>query len=65
MKTFKQFMEDLNNQSKTPKMYGMQSGSYESFIRDQGQKAKENMLFKKMTGFKIDLAKRKTNSGIA
>jgi hypothetical protein len=65
MKTFKQFMEDLNNQSKTPKMYGKQSGSYDSFIRDQGQKAKENMLFKKMTGFKIDLAKRKTNSGIA
>ena len=65
MKTFKQFMEDLNNQSKTPKMYGKQSGSYDSFIRDQGQKAKENMLFKKMTGVKIDLAKRKTNSGVA
>ena len=64
MITFKQFLENL---SKTPKMYGKQSGSYDSFIRDQGQKAKENMLFKKMTGFKLplDLVKRKTNSNIA
>ena len=44
MKTFKQFMEDLNNQSKTPKMYGKQSGSYDSFIRDQGQKAKKYLF---------------------
>ncbi len=64
MITFKQFMENL---SKTPKMYGKQSGSYDSFIRDQGQKAKENMLFKKMTGFKLplDLVKKKTNSNVA
>ena len=59
MKTFKQFMENL---SKTPKMYGKQSGSYDSFIRDQDQKTKENTLFKKMTGFKLplDLVKNKT-----
>ena len=44
MITFKQFLENL---SKTPKMYGKQSGWYDSFIRDQGQKEKENMLFKK------------------
>ena len=31
MKTFKQFMEDLNNQSKTPKMYGKQTGKYDDF----------------------------------
>jgi len=63
MITFKQFMENL---SKTPKMYGKQSGSYDSFIRDLGQKQKENMLFKKMTGFKLplDLVKRKTNSNV-
>ena len=64
MITFKQFMENL---SKTPKMYGKQSGSYDSFIRDLGQKQKENMLFKKMTGFKLplDLVKKKTNSNVA
>tara|TARA_B100000424_G_scaffold133613_1_gene101293 strand:+ start:285 stop:479 length:195 start_codon:yes stop_codon:yes gene_type:complete len=64
MITFKQFMENL---SKTPKMYGKQSGSYDSFIRDQGQKARENMLFKKMTGFKLplDLVKKKSNSKVA
>ena len=64
MITFKQFLENL---SRTPKMYGKQSGSYDSFIRDQGQKSKENMLFKKMTGFKLplDLVKRKTNSNVA
>ena len=64
MITFKQFLENL---SKTPKMYGKQTGSYDSFIRDQGQKSKENMLFKKMTGFKLplDLVKRKTNSNVA
>ena len=64
MITFKQFMENL---SKTPKMYGKQSGSYDSFIRDQGQKARENMLFKKMTGFQLplDLVKKKTNSKVA
>ncbi len=63
MITFKQFMENL---SKTPKMYGKQSGNYDSFIRDLGQKQKENMLFKKMTGFKLplDLVKRKTNSNV-
>jgi len=64
MITFKQFLENL---SKTPKMYGKQSGRYDSFIRDQGQKAKENMLFKKMTGFQLplDLVKKKTNSNVA
>ncbi len=64
MITFKQFLENL---SKTPKMYGKQTGSYDSFIRDQGQKSKENMLFKKMTGFKLplDLVKKKTNSNVA
>lgn len=64
MITFKQFMENL---SKTPKMYGKQSGSYDSFIRDQGQKARENMLFKKMTGFQLplDLVKKKSNSKVA
>ena len=63
MITFKQFMENL---SKTPKMYGKQSGSYDSFIRDQGQKARENMLFKKMTGFQLplDLVKKKSNRPI-
>lgn len=67
MKTFKQFMEDLNNQSKTPKMYGKQTGKYDDFIRDQGQKRKENMLFKKMTGFKLplDLVKKNTNNRVA
>ena len=52
----------MENLSKTPKMYGKQSGSYDSFIRDQDQKTKENMLFKKMTGFKLplDLVKYKT-----
>ena len=64
MITFKQFLENL---SKTPKMYGKQSGWYDSFIRDQGQKARENNLFKKMTGFKLplDLVKKKTNSNVA
>ena len=64
MITFKQFMENL---SKTPKMYGKQTGSYDQFIRDLGQKQKENMLFKKMTGFKLplDLVKKKTNSNVA
>ena len=62
MITFKQFLENL---SKTPKMYGKQTGWYDSFIRDQGQKSKENMLFKKMTGFQLPLAKRKTNSNVA
>ena len=62
MITFKQFLENL---SKTPKMYGKQTGSYDSFIRDAGQKAKENMLFKKMTGFQLPLAKKKTNSNVA
>jgi len=62
MKTFKQFMEDLNNQSKTPKMYGKQSGSYDSFIRDAGQKAKEIDIFKKMTGFQLPLAKKPTKN---
>ncbi len=59
MKTFKQFMENL---SKTPKMYGKQTGNFDDFIRDLGQKSKENMLFKKMTGFKLplDLVKNKT-----
>ena len=58
MKTFKQFMENL---SKTPKMYGKQPGWYDSFIRDQSQKARENMIFKKMTGFQLplDLVKNK------
>ncbi len=52
----------MENLSKTPKMYGKQSGSYDSFIRDQDQKTKENTLFKKMTGFKLplDLVKNKT-----
>ena len=62
MITFKQFLENL---SKTPKMYGKQTGSYDSFIRDAGQKAKENMLFKKMTGFQLPLVKKKTNSNVA
>ena len=62
MITFRQFLENL---SKTPKMYGKQTGSYDSFIRDAGQKAKENMLFKKMTGFQLPLAKKKTNSNVA
>ena len=63
MITFKQFLENL---SKTPKMYGKQTGKFDQFIRDQGQKNKENMLFKKMTGFKLplDLVKRKTNSNV-
>ena len=63
MITFRQFMENL---SKTPKMYAKQTGWYDSFIRDQGQKAKENMLFKKMTGFKLplELVKKKTNSKV-
>ena len=63
MITFIQFMVNL---SKTPKMYGKQSGSYDSFIRDQGQKARENMLFKKMTGFQLplDLVKKKSNSKV-
>ena len=55
MITFKQFLENL---SKTPKMYGKQSGRFDDFVRDQTQKSKENMLFKKMTGFKIDLARK-------
>ena len=64
MITFKQFLENL---SKTPKMYGKQTGDYDQFIRDLGQKQKENMLFKKMTGFKLplDLVKKKTNSNVA
>ena len=62
MITFRQFLENL---SKTPKMYGKQTGSFDSFIRDAGQKAKENMLFKKMTGFQLPLAKKKTNSNVA
>ncbi len=64
MITFKQFLENL---SKTPKMYGKQTGSYDQFIRDLGQKQKENMLFKKMTGFglPLDLVKKKTNSNVA
>jgi len=64
MITFKQFLENL---SKTPKMYGKQTGNYDQFIRDLGQKQKENMLFKKMTGFKLplDLVKKKTNSNVA
>ena len=64
MITFKQFLENL---SKTPKMYGKQTGNFDDFIRDQGQKSKENMLFKKMTGFKLplDLVKKKTNSNVA
>ena len=64
MITFKQFLENL---SKTPKMYGKQSGWYDSFIRDKSQKARENDLFKKMTGFKLplDLVKKKTNSNVA
>tara|TARA_B100000927_G_scaffold299_1_gene346 strand:+ start:144 stop:335 length:192 start_codon:yes stop_codon:yes gene_type:complete len=60
MITFKQFLENL---SKTPKMYGKQTGGYDQFIRDQGQKNKENMLFKKMTGFKLPLAKKVTTNG--
>jgi hypothetical protein len=57
----------MENLSKTPKMYGKQTGSYDQFIRDLGQKQKENMLFKKMTGFKLplDLVKKKTNSNVA
>ena len=64
MKTFKQFMENL---SKTPKMYGKQTGWYDDFIRTKEQKQKENNLFKKMTGFKLplDLVKKKTNSNVA
>tara|TARA_Y100000114_G_scaffold135260_1_gene136002 strand:+ start:348 stop:542 length:195 start_codon:yes stop_codon:yes gene_type:complete len=64
MITFKQFLENL---SKTPKMYGKQTGNFDDFIRDQGQKAKENMLFKKMTGFQLplDLVKKKKNSNVA
>ena len=51
----------MENLSKTPKMYGKQSGGYDSFIRDQSQKARENMIFKKMTGFQLplDLVKNK------
>tara|TARA_B100001057_G_scaffold467680_1_gene526058 strand:- start:1229 stop:1429 length:201 start_codon:yes stop_codon:yes gene_type:complete len=66
MKTFKQFMEELN-QSKTPKMYGKQTGKYDDFVRDQDQKAKENSLFKRMTGFKLplDLVKKNTNNRVA
>ena len=60
MITFKQFLE---NASKTPKMYGQQTGKFDQFIRDQGQKSKENMLFKKMTGFKLPLAKKATTNG--
>jgi len=60
MITFKQFLENL---SKTPKMYGKQTGKFDQFIRDQGQKNKENMLFKKMTGFQLPLAKRLSNNG--
>jgi hypothetical protein len=64
MITFKQFLENL---SKTPKMYGKQTGNYDQFIRDLGQKSKENMLFKKMTGFglPLDLVKKKTNRNVA
>tara|TARA_B100000945_G_scaffold3206_1_gene2708 strand:+ start:321 stop:509 length:189 start_codon:yes stop_codon:yes gene_type:complete len=62
MITFKQFRENL---SKTPKMYGKQTGWYDDFIRTKEQKSKENMLFKKMTGFQLPLAKRKTNSNVA
>tara|TARA_Y100000768_G_scaffold341639_1_gene286222 strand:- start:569 stop:760 length:192 start_codon:yes stop_codon:yes gene_type:complete len=60
MITFKQFLENL---SKTPKMYGKQTGKFDQFIRDQGQKNKENMLFKKMTGFQLPLAKKATTNG--
>ena len=62
MITFKQFLENL---SKTPKMYGKQTGIFDDFIRDQRQKSKENMLFKKMTGFQLPLAKKKTNNTVA
>jgi len=67
MITFKQFLEKLdpNKIGSTAKMYGKQTGAYNDFIRDQGQKNKEMNLFRKMTGFPVDLAKRKTNSGIA
>ena len=60
MITFKQFLENL---SKTPKMYGKQTGKFDQFIRDQGQKNKENMIFKKMTGFQLPLAKKATTNG--
>ena len=60
MITFKQFLENL---SKTPKMYGKQTGGYDQFIRTKDQKSKENMIFKKMTGFQLPLAKRISNNG--
>ena len=45
MKTFKQFLENL---SKTPKMYGKQSGRFDDFVRDQTQKSKENSKKRKL-----------------
>tara|TARA_B100001057_G_scaffold27241_1_gene25026 strand:+ start:86 stop:292 length:207 start_codon:yes stop_codon:yes gene_type:complete len=64
MKTFKQFLENLdpNKIGSAAKMYGKQTGAYNDFIRDQGQKAKENDIFKKMTGFKLPLAKKPTTN---
>ena len=64
MKTFKQFLENLDplKIGSTAKMYGKQTGAYDSFIRDQDQKAKEMKIFRKMTGFNLpfDLVKNKT-----
>ena len=69
MKTFKQFLENLDplKIGSTAKMYGKQTGAYDSFIRDQDQKSKEMKIFRKMTGFKLplDLVKKKTNSNVA
>tara|TARA_Y100001972_G_scaffold45928_1_gene56637 strand:+ start:48 stop:404 length:357 start_codon:yes stop_codon:yes gene_type:complete len=61
MKTFKQFLENLDplKIGSTAKMYGKQTGAYDSFIRDVGQKSKEMKIFRKMTGFPVDLVKRK------
>lgn len=65
MITFKQFLENLdpNKIGSTAKMYGKQTGAYNDFIRDQGQKNKEMNLFRKMTGFPVDLVKRRMNKG--
>ena len=65
MITFKQFLENLNPNKigSTSKMYGKQTGAYNDFIRDEGQKNKEMNLFRKMTGFPVDLVKRKMNKG--
>ena len=65
MITFKQFLEKFNPNEigSAAKMYGKQTGAYNDFIRDEGQKNKEMNLFRKMTGFPVDLVKRKMNKG--